>query len=226
MAKKPENVVIAIDGPAGSGKSTVSKRIAKRLGLIYIDTGAMYRALTLKAMRGEIDLEDAETLTALARSTRIDLKEESGILKVFLDGEDVSTLIRTPLVTNNVKYIARVPEVRAEMVKSQRAIGERSGAVLEGRDIGTVVFPDADYKFYLDADADERARRRHKELSESGEKISLERIKKDVVERDMSDMNRNVGALKKADGAIVIDTTKLSIDGVVEKLLSCIKSNS
>ena len=226
MAKKPENVVIAIDGPAGSGKSTVSKRIAKRLGLIYIDTGAMYRALTLKAMRGEIDLEDAETLTALARSTRIDLKEESGILKVFLDGEDVSTLIRTPLVTNNVKYIARVPEVRAEMVKSQRAIGERSGAVLEGRDIGTVVFPDADYKFYLDADADERARRRHKELAESGEKISLERIKKDVVERDMSDMNRNVGALKKADGAIVIDTTKLSIDGVVEKLLSCIKSNS
>ena len=226
MAKKPENVVIAIDGPAGSGKSTVSKRIAKRLGLIYIDTGAMYRALTLKAMRGEIDLEDAETLTALARSTRIDLKEESGILKVFLDGEDVSTLIRTPLVTNNVKYIARVPEVRAEMVKSQRAIGERSGAVLEGRDIGTVVFPDADYKFYLDADADERARRRHKELAESGEKISLERIKKDVVERDMSDMKRNVGALKKADGAIVIDTTKLSIDGVVENLLSCIKSNS
>ena len=226
MAKNPKNAVIAIDGPAGSGKSTVSKRIAKRLGLIYIDTGAMYRALTLKAMRGEIDLEDAQMLTALSRSTRIDLKEESGILKVLLDGEDVSLLIRTPLVTNNVKYIARVPGVRAEMVKSQRAIGERSGAVLEGRDIGTVVFPDADYKFYLDADADERARRRHKELSESGEKISLERIKKDVAERDMSDMNRSVGALKKADGAIVIDTTKLSIDGVVEKLLSCIKSNS
>ena len=216
-------MIIAIDGPAGSGKSTVSKLIAKKLNILYIDTGAMYRALTLKAMRAKLDFEDKDALAKLARSTNIDLKEGAGPLKVFLDGEDVSRLIRTPELTNNVKYIARVPEVRQEMVKLQRAIGERSGAVLEGRDIGTVVFPDADRKFYLDAHADERSRRRHKELTESGLKIGLDQIRKDVVERDESDMKRSVGALKKADGAVVIDTTDLSVDEVVEKILSCIK---
>ena len=220
MVKKNKRFVIAIDGPAGSGKSTVSKRIARKLDLLYIDTGAMYRALTLKAMRQKLDLEDGQALVKLAHSTKIDLKDESGRLRVILDGEDVSELIRTPELTNNVKYIARVPEVRGEMVRLQRAIGERAGAVLEGRDIGTVVFPDADYKFYLDADVEERARRRHKELVEANQKVDLEAIKKDVVTRDESDMKREVGALKKAEDAILIDTTNLSIDEVVEKLLS------
>ena len=220
MVKKNKRFVIAIDGPAGSGKSTVSKRIARKLDLLYIDTGAMYRALTLKAMRQGLDLEDSSALVKLVRSARIDLKEDGGRLGVFLDGEDVSELIRTPELTKNVKYIARVPEVRGEMVRLQRAIGERAGAVLEGRDIGTVVFPDADYKFYLDADVEERARRRHKELVDSNQKVDLEEIKKDVVARDESDMKREVGALKKAEDAILIDTTNLSIDEVVEKLLS------
>ncbi len=224
MEKKAKSFVIAIDGPAGSGKSTVSKALAKKLGLLYIDTGAMYRALTLKAMRENANMEDEVFLTKLARSTKIDLKEGKKGLIVFLDGEDVTGLIRRPELTNNVKYIARVPGVRREMVKLQRSIGEREGAVLEGRDIGTVVFPDADYKFYLDADAEERANRRHKELAESGEKISLEDIKKGVLIRDKSDMNRSVGALKKAEDAIFINTTKLSIEGVVEKLLSYIKN--
>jgi len=224
MEKKHKQPVIAIDGPAGSGKSTVSKRLAKKLGLLYIDTGAMYRALTLKAMRGKLNLEDEGLLTDLARTTTIDLKEKNGDgLEVFLDGENVAGLIRTLELTNNVKYIARVPGVRAEMVRLQRSIGERHGAVLEGRDIGTVVFPDADYKFYLDADVEERARRRHKELIGQDKALTLDDIRKDVLMRDESDMKRNVGALKKAPDAIIIDTTDMSVDKVVEKLLSYIK---
>jgi len=223
MRSKKKAFVIAIDGPAGSGKSTISKLIAKKLGLLYIDTGAMYRALTLKAMRSGLDLNNESSLMRLAGSTNIDLKEAEGSLNVFLDGEDVSVPIRTPELTNNVKYIARVPGVRKAMVGLQRAIGERNGAVLEGRDIGTVVFPDADYKFYLDASIVERARRRHKELVQSGQKVELESIKRDVAARDESDMKRPVGALKAADDAIVIDTTDLSIDEVVDKILSYIK---
>jgi CMP/dCMP kinase len=223
MEKSLKHFVVAIDGPAGSGKSTVSKRIARMLGLLYIDTGAMYRALTLKAMRLKMDLEDTEALTELARSTKIDLADQGGALKVYLDGEDVSAPIRTPELTNNVKFIARVPGVRHEMVTLQRAIGERKGAVLEGRDIGTVVFPDARYKFYLDADVEERAKRRHKELVESNQSVRLEDIKKDVVVRDESDMKREVGALKKAADAVLVDTTELTIDEVVAKLLSYIK---
>lgn len=219
MERAHKALIIAIDGPAGSGKSTVSKRIAKELNLLYLDTGAMYRALTLKAMRLKTDLEDEDSLTALAESTRIDLKDEAGSLKVMLDGEDVSGLIRTPELTNNVRYIARVSGVRREMVRLQRRIGKASGGVLEGRDIGTVVFPDADYKFYLDADVEERAVRRHKELVALGQKVSLADIRKDVISRDESDMKRAVGALKVASDAIVIDTTKLSIEGVVETLL-------
>jgi cytidylate kinase len=217
-------LVIAVDGPAGSGKSTVSKTVASRLGLLYIDTGAMYRALTLKAMQRGMDFEDESALVSLAASTRIDLEDQGGKLKVFLDGEDVSGLIRTPELTANVKYIARIPGVRGEMVKLQRAIGEAHGAVLEGRDIGTVVFPDADYKFYLDASVEERARRRFRELSALGEKVHLAAIKKDVIERDESDMKRSVGALKKATDAVFIDTTDLSVDKVVEKVLSYIKT--
>lgn len=220
MVRERRKLVIAIDGPAGSGKSTVSKALAKRLGLVYIDTGAMYRALTLKAMDRKIDLKNADPLlTELARSTAIDLKQDGDSLKVFLDGRDVSSFIRTPELTNNVKYIARIPGVRREMVKLQRAIGTRHGSVLEGRDIGTVVFPDAGYKFYLDADVRERSRRRHKELVESGQDAALDDIERDVLIRDASDMNRSVGALKKAADAIVIDTTNLSIDEVVENIL-------
>jgi len=217
-----KNFIIAIDGPAGSGKSTVSKLIAKKLDLLYIDTGAMYRALTLKAMRKGIALEDEKALAELAKATKIELKNK-GSLRVILDDEDVSSHIRTPEVTANVKYIARTPGVRHEMVKLQRAMGEGSGGVLEGRDIGTVVFPDARYKFYLDASAEERARRRHKDMLAIGAKQEVDRIKKDIIERDASDVNRPVGALKQADDAIYIDTTNLSIDDVVNRIKSYIK---
>lgn len=222
MDRPLKNLIIAIDGPAGSGKSTVSKIVAKRLALLYIDTGAMYRALTLKAMREGIDLGDENALVSLAKSTRVGL-EEKGRLYVFLDGKDVSLAIREPDVTANVKYVARVPGVRCEMVALQRSIGKkRGGAVLEGRDIGTVVFPDADYKFYLDASPEERAKRRCKELIELGQKASVENVKEDILTRDDSDMKRSMGALKKADDAVFIDTTGLSIDGVTEKILSYI----
>jgi len=222
MEKKAfKNLVIAIDGPAGSGKSTVSKLIAKRLNLLYIDTGAMYRALTLKAMRKGLRLEDESSLIALAKSTKIDLEEKSK-LHVFLDGEDVSIPIRTAEVTANVKYVARIPGVRHEMVALQRSIGSKRGAVLEGRDIGTVVFPNADYKFYLDASPEERARRRREDLIELGQAADVEDVKKDIMARDESDIKRSVGALKKANDAISIDTTDLTIDEVTEKILSYI----
>ncbi len=223
MQNKSGHFIVAIDGPAGSGKSTVSKLVAEKLGLLYIDTGAMYRALTLKAMRQKLNLGDGDELTELARSTKIDLQSISGKLKVIMDEEDVTAFIRTPELTNNVKHIACVPGVRHEMVMLQRDIGKRSSAVLEGRDIGTVVFPDAKFKFYLDADVEERAKRRHIELTAANQKINYKDIKDDVVKRDASDMNRNVGALKKATDAILIDTTHLSINGVVEKLLKNIK---
>jgi cytidylate kinase len=194
------------------------------LGLVYIDTGAMYRALTLKATRLGLNLEDEGSLTRLAETTKIDLKAAAGTLKVTLDDEDVSVLIRTQELTNNVKYIARVPGVRKCMVKIQRDLGARRGAVLEGRDIGTVVFPDADFKFYLDADLEERAKRRHKDLVEIGQDLGIQDVRKDVVTRDSSDMKRSVGALKKAPDAIFIDTTNLTVDEVVEKALVYINS--
>ena len=218
-----DEMIIAIDGPAGSGKSTVAKLVAKRLGLLYIDTGAMYRALTLKAMRQDMDLKDESSLIRLAESSRVDLKEEGGILRVYIDGEDVSGLIRTNELTNNVKYVARIPGVRKRMVELQRSIGGRGGAVLEGRDIGTVVFPDAKFKFYLDADVKERAKRRHKDLIASGHGISLQEVKDDVISRDESDMKRSVGALKRAADAILINTTTLTVDEVAGKIFSYIK---
>ena len=223
MGKKvSKHLIIAIDGPAGSGKSTVSRIVAKKLALLYIDTGAMYRALTLKAMRCCLDLQDESALVSLAKSTKIEL-EENDKLRVLLDGEDVSLAIRMPEVTANVKYIARVPGVRHEMVALQRSIGQKhGGAILEGRDIGTVVFPDADYKFYLDASPEERAKRRCKELIKSGQNASVDAVKEDILTRDDSDMKRSVGALRKCDDAIFIDTTGLSIDGVTKKMLGYI----
>lgn len=218
-------MIIAIDGTAGSGKSTIAKLVAKRLKLAYIDTGAMYRALTLKAMQAGLDLRNEAALVDLVKHTSIELKEDrEGKQSVFLDGKDVTGQIRTPEVTSNISYIADVPAVRAEMVKLQRSIGHAAGkgAVLEGRDIGTVVFPDAYKKFYLDASIEERARRRHKELFESGVKADLARIEKDIRIRDEKDKTRKVGTLKKAAGAIFIDTTDLTIPKVLEKVLAYI----
>ncbi|PIU41997.1 MAG: cytidylate kinase [Candidatus Omnitrophica bacterium CG07_land_8_20_14_0_80_42_15] len=218
-----EKIVIAIDGPAGSGKSTVSKIIAKRLDLLYLDTGAMYRALTLKTMRLGIDLEDADRITKIARETNIKLTmDKGGEVSVFLDEENVSKEIRTPAVTKNVKYVACIPGVRRRMAEMQRGIAKKQNSVLEGRDIGTVVLPQAPFKFYLDAKEDVRSTRRFKELKGMGMDVKLDEIKNDIQSRDASDMNRELAPLKKAPDAIYIDTTNLSIEEVVEKIISLV----
>ena len=215
-----KRLIIAIDGPAGSGKSTVAKEVARRLGILYADTGAMYRALTLKAMREKIDFKNKNMLIELVGRIDIVLKTNDDFaLSVLLDGEDVTDEIRKNSVTNNIKHIAHIPEVRKQMVALQRKIASSGRAVLEGRDIGTIVFPDANRKIYLDANSGERAKRRHKELKEKGHDITIEEIEKDVEERDYTDKNRAAGPLKKADDAIVIDTTNLTIAEVVERII-------
>ena len=212
--------VVAIDGPAGSGKSTVAREIARRLGFFYIDTGAMYRALTLKALRLGIDLGDKKALVELSGNTEIELDESGASLKVRLDGKDVTEDIRTMEVTTSVKYLASIGRVRENMVKLQRKLASlKSGAVLEGRDIGTVVFPDAAHKFYLDASVETRVKRRFDELKEKGMEVLLSEIEDDVKSRDTTDMTRKVGPLKKAEGAGVIDTTGMTAIQVVERIL-------
>ena len=216
--------IIAIDGPAGSGKSTVAGLVAGRLSFTYIDTGAMYRALTLKALREGVDLGDENALVGLAQRTELDIaNDEKGELKVLLDNEDVAHLIRTPELTAKVSYLAKVKGVRKEMVKLQRKIGKRGKCVFEGRDITTVVFPETKHKFYLDASLKERAKRRHKELIEGQKGPALKDIEKDIEIRDHKDKTRSAGPLRKADNAIYIDTTDMSIEEVVNKVCSSIK---
>lgn len=217
--------VIAIDGPAGSGKSTIAKNVAEKLGFTYIDTGAMYRALTLKAMERNVWLNDKNALVVLSENTDINLETSEGSLKVILDGKDVSLKIRSMEVTANVRHIASVPGVRTNMVSLQRKLASSGrGFVLEGRDIGTVVFPDAHYKFYLDATLDTRVERRFKELKEKELYAAIEEVKEDLIERDRSDMTRTVGALKKAKDAVVIDTTGMTIKEVTEKVFGIVRS--
>jgi len=214
--------IIAIDGPAGAGKSTAARKLAEKLGLSYLDTGAMYRALTYKALTNHIDLENEEELVQLARKTIIDLENSSAGVRVMLDGQDVSKEIRNLEVTNNTFYVARTPAVRAMMVEWQRAMGSKKGIVAEGRDIGTVVFPQATRKFYLDAHVEERTHRRVKELQEKGQKVDQKKLLREVKERDQKDMARPVGPLKKAKDAIVIDSTDMTVDEVVEAMLKYI----
>jgi len=218
--KPSPSVVITIVGPAGAGESTVAKLLAKKLHYAYLDTGAMYRALTLKALREKIPLEDEGALEALARRTQIDLRtDESSALKVILDGEDVTAAIRSLDVTNNTFYVAGAPKVRTIMVEKQREIGGRQNVVVEGRDIGTVVFPQAAHKFYLDADFEERCQRRILELKTPGGHVDEDKLKKELRQRDRRDMTRSAGPLKKAEDAVLIDSTHLTVDAVVEEIL-------
>jgi len=218
-------MIIAIDGPAGAGKSTVAKILAKRLGFLYIDTGAMYRALSLKALRENIEIKDTQKIIDLASCTQISLSNNpDGSLKVLLDEEDVTELIRQPAVTQIVSEIAKIEGVRRLMWDLQRKLAKNQNSVLDGRDIGTVVFPNADKKFFLDADFKERVKRRYKELKELKQEITWEAVEEDLRNRDKIDSTRACAPLKKAEDALYVDTTHMSIEEVVEYLLKQIQN--
>ena len=215
--------VIAIDGPAGAGKTTIARIVSKKLGYNYIDTGGMYRAISWKAFRKKIDLESKEELIRMVRNSKIELKSRAGTVRVHLDGKDVTNKIRSKRVTEGASILAKIPEVREELVKIQRRLGSSGGIVVEGRDIGTVVFPGAAYKFYLDASIKERALRRYRELKAKGEKGDLAELEKAIRSRDRRDRTRGVAPLKIAPDAVVIDSTDMSKKEVVEFILKKIQ---
>jgi len=211
-------LIIAIDGPASSGKSTTARLLAERLGYLYIDTGAMYRAATLKVLREGIDPHDPEAVSRMIESCEISLESLEGGLLVLLDGEDVSDEIRTPEVTLYASAVSEVPHVREILVDAQRAIGARGGVVLEGRDIGTVVFPHADLKIYLEADLQARAERRFHELLAQGEETTVEKVSSSTQRRDARDSSREHSPLRIADDAVIIDTSNLTIEEQVDEV--------
>ena len=216
-------MIIAIDGPSGAGKSTLAKRLARNLGYTYLDTGAMYRALALKILRQGLDLGDATSLGKIVGATEIDLAERKGNLQVLLDGEDVSALIRTPEVSQMASKTSAFPVVRKRMLELQRALGQKGSVVAEGRDIGTVIFPEAEVKIYLDASVRERARRRYQELREAGREVSLEETVREMEERDKRDSERDLAPLRKAEDALAIDSSALTADAVTERVMLAIK---
>ena len=212
-------MIIAIDGPAGTGKGTISKLISERLGFTYIDTGAMYRALTIKFIRESIRIDDIERIKSVLANTAITFNDNQ---EVLLFGENVSKIIRTPEVSELSSKISVIPIVREKLVSEQRKLGERKNVVMEGRDITTVVFPDAELKIYLTADEEERARRRYKEYIDKGMDISYEEVLQKIKKRDYNDMHKEIGALKIAEDATVIDSTNLSIEEVYNKVVNLI----
>jgi len=213
--------VIAIDGPSGTGKSSTAKELAKRLSIDYLDTGAMYRGLSLKALEAGVAPGDAARLSELA-SGLVFRFPAPGVVE--LDGRDVSRDIRMPEVSSRVSVDCAVPAVREALVARQRTYGEGRSCVLDGRDIGTIVFPDARFKFYIDCDASERARRRVAELEAMGRQADYEDVRKNLLERDHLDSTREVGPLKKADDAIVIDTTSITFEEQVERIVAIVKA--
>jgi CMP/dCMP kinase len=217
-----KKISIAIDGPAAAGKSTVAKIIAQKLSYIYVDTGAMYRSLTWKALREGVELENPDKLFELLKKTDITLVNEANKQKVMVNGIDVTEEIRKPDVTRNVSIVSKHKSVRNEMVRRQQELGKNGGVVMDGRDIGTHVMPGAEVKIFLLASVDERAIRRHRENIEKGIESDLEQIKKEIAERDKLDTERKIAPLKKADDAIEIDTTSLSVKEVADKILAIV----
>jgi cytidylate kinase len=215
-------LVITIDGPAGAGKSTVSKILAKKLDYIYLDTGALYRALAYKALKLKISMNEVSALANLCSTTEVVLKNIDGQMKVSVDGEDVEEKIRTEEVGLAASKISAFAVVREKLLNLQKEAGARGGLVAEGRDMGSVVFPGADYKFYLDAQIQERIRRRYQELLDKRLSAEYKLIQGDMLTRDEQDKNREIAPLKAPEGAIIIDSDNLSIDGVVDRIISYI----
>lgn len=211
-----KNLVIAVDGPAGAGKSTIAKIIAEKLNINYIDTGAMYRAVTYKCLQNKIDINNENEVIKIAKDTQINFKDNN----IYMDGNLLQEEIRTMEVSNNVSNVAKIKDVRYLMVDVQREIGEKNSVILDGRDIGSYVFPNADYKFFLVATPEERGNRRYKELVNKGYEVKLDEIINDIIKRDEIDSNREFAPLVKAEDAIEIDTTGKDINEVVESVLS------
>ena len=221
-AIKRKRLTIAIDGPSGAGKSTVARSLAKRLGYIYIETGAMYRSVALRVKEKSISPEDELALKQLASSLPITFTTKEERTHVFCEGEDITEAIRTPEISRLASTISRQKGVREALVQMQREMGKEGGVILEGRDIGTVVFPDADVKFFLDAESDERAKRRYHEMVEKGVGVDYKETQEELVQRDHHDMHRIHSPLKKADDALLIDSTHRSVEEVVEEMVRII----
>ena len=219
-------MIVAIDGPAASGKSTTAKMVAKKLEMTYLDTGAMYRAVTLALLRSNTDLDDYDSVCRVIDELELDIYDKGSKTIVKLDGEDVSQAIRSMPVTENVSVVSAMKYVRQTMVEIQRNIGKKTNCVVEGRDIGTVVFPDAEFKIFMVADINMRAERRFKDFYEMGENRSFQEVLADLKRRDEKDSTRAYSPLQKADEAIEIDTSMLSIDQQVEKIINLVKNNN
>lgn len=221
--KEKKGLTITIDGPSGAGKSTVAKALAKRLGFIYIDTGAMYRVVAFEMRKRRMRFEDEDTLFQWASSLQIIFLDRKGESHVLCNGKDLTQEIRSPEISLLASEFSKRRGVREALVKIQREMGEGGGVVLEGRDTGTVVFPSADVKFYLDAQPEERARRRYEELTGKGVNVNFEETLEEVIQRDHNDMNRSLSPLRRAEDAIVIDSTRRSAEEVVEAMLRLVQ---
>lgn len=219
-SRSGKNIVIAIDGPAGAGKTTTAREVARRLGFVHLDTGAMYRAIALQVIRRKGDLRDSEEIVRIASSTDLSIRFVNGQQRVFLGDEDVTDEVRSPEVTAAVTPVCEIPGVRRLLVELQRQLGAQAHVVVEGRDIGTVVFPNADLKIYLTATLEERARRRLRDFSKTGKRLRYEDVAADLRKRDQRDAERADSPLKKADDAIEIDTTGLTLKEQVDKIIA------
>jgi CMP/dCMP kinase len=219
-------LIVAIDGPAGSGKSTVARRVAELLGYTHLDSGAMYRGVAWKALRDGVPLDSPEQLARLAESVRIDLVPRDGKLHVILDGEDITDFIRTPEVSHAASVVAAIPGVRHPMVAEQRRAGAQGGIVMEGRDIGSVVFPHADLKIFLEASPEVRAERRLLELQEKGEAPALHQVLADVHQRDRRDREREMSPLVRAPDAVVVDNTAMDAEETARVIVMCAREKA
>jgi cytidylate kinase len=216
--------VVTVDGPAGSGKSTVSRLLARELAYVYLDTGALYRAVALKVTRAGVDVSDRAGIAALCGETDVALVERGGAARILLDGRDVTELIRSPEISMLASTVSAVPEVRQRLLAVQREAALAGGIVAEGRDMGTVVFPGADVKFFLTAGPEERGRRRWLELRERGHEVRLEDVIRDVVRRDRQDSEREIAPLRPAGDGVLVDSTGKTVEEVVSEMLQVIKS--